>query len=406
MDKLMDNPWFIKILALVLAILLYSSVSHTGKNNVYVPGDNATEYISDVPVKVYYDTENLVVSGIPETVGITLKGPITHVQTAKALRNFEIYADLTNAKVGKQTVKLKVRNLSDRIKATIKPETVNVTVEEKITQSFKVDTEYNRNQIRDGYSAESPIVDPKKVKITGAKSVIDKVSYVKAVLGEISDLNETVTRQASVQVLDKNLNKLNVTVEPKTVKVTIPVKANSKTVPIKIVKNGTPQEGVTIDSITLDTKEATIMANEDVLKNTDSVRVEVDVSKVTENTTMNLPVIISNGVLKVDPQMVKVSIAAHSQTEKTISGIPITIKGLNEKDKAEITDPADQKIDLTVDGPSTELDTLGPEDFSATIDVSDLDEGTHQVNIQVDGPSDVKWKPDKSTANITITNNA
>ena len=67
MDKLMDNPWFIKILALLLAVLLYSSVPHTGKKltDVNVPGEQSTETINNIPVKVYYDTENLVVSGIP-----------------------------------------------------------------------------------------------------------------------------------------------------------------------------------------------------------------------------------------------------------------------------------------------------------------------------------------------------
>ena len=41
MDKLMDNPWFIKILALLLAVLLYSSVPNTGKKitDVNVPGE-------------------------------------------------------------------------------------------------------------------------------------------------------------------------------------------------------------------------------------------------------------------------------------------------------------------------------------------------------------------------------
>ena len=146
MDKLMDNPWFIKILALLLAVLLYSSVPHKG-NDVNVPGEQTTETIQDMPVTVYYDKDNLVVSGIPSTVDITIKGPITHVQSAKALKNFEVYVDLTNAKIGKQKVNLKVKNLSDKLKVTLKPASVNVTVQEKITKEFKVDAEINRSQI-------------------------------------------------------------------------------------------------------------------------------------------------------------------------------------------------------------------------------------------------------------------
>ncbi|WP_160725705.1 CdaR family protein [Bacillus sp. USDA818B3_A] len=419
MDKLFDNPWFIKILALLLAVLLYSSIPHTSSKftDVNVPGEQSTETIKDIPVKVYYDTENLVVSGIPNTVDVTIKGPITHVQSAKALKNFEVYVDLTNAKIGKQKVKLKIRDLSDKLTATMKPTSVTVNVQEKITQEFKVEAEFNSEQIADGYSAGQPVVEPNKVRITGAKSDVDQITYVKATLAVNGDLKSTTTKEAQIQVLDKSLNKLNVTIEPETVKVTIPIKANSKTVPINIVKKGTPPEGVTIESIELDETEAKITGSESVLDSTESVRVEVDLSKITENTTLTLPVIISNGVTKVSPQLVKATVVVkkeepktetktNAEVQKTISAIPLNIQGLAENVTAEINDPADQSVNLVVNGPSESVNELGPDDFTVTIDLSGLNEGTHDVDIQVKGPTDVEWTSDKSTANITITDNA
>ncbi|AZU59993.1 CdaR family protein [Neobacillus mesonae] len=416
MDKLMDNPWFIKVLALVLAILLYSSIPHPGKKltDVYVPGEEKTETIADFPVKAYYDTENLVVSGIPDTVDIQLKGPITHIQTAKALRNFEVYVDLRDAQIGRQKVKFQVRDLSDKIKATVKPEFIYVTVQEKVTREFKVDAEFSRSQIADGYTAGQPIVEPNNVKITGAKSLVDRISYVKATIEEGQKLNETISRNAEIQVLDKNLNKLAVTVEPATVKVTIPIKENSKKVPISVVQKGTPQEGVTIDKIEPETREAVISANDDVLKNIDSVRVEVDVSKITDNTTLNLPVIISNGVIKVSPQMVKVKVTVSKAEETTVTQaeettvtkVPIKLRGLADNYDAEMDDPNNQMINILVNGPSAALKSIGPKDFDVFVDLSNLDEGSHEVNIHVEGPSDLDWKPEQSSAKITIKNNA
>lgn len=408
MDKWMDNPWFIKILALVLAALLYSSISLPGDKatDEYVPGGKATETIKDMPVKVYYDTKNLVVTGIPDKVDVTIKGPITHVQTAKASKNFEVLVDLTDAKIGRQKAKIEVRNLSDKIKATIKPDSVTVTVEEKITQEFNVEAEFNSDLIGEGYSAGKPVVEPKKVKITGAKSKVDMITYVKAVFDERGKLKETTTKEATVQVLDKGLNKLPVQVEPATVKVTIPIKENSKTVPINPVQKGTPPEGVTIQSIELETTEAVITGSENVLKNTESVRVEVDVSKITENTTLDLPVIISNGITKVSPQMVKVNVKVNSQAEKTVSGVPVKIKGLSAEFKADINDPANDSIDLVINGPNSAINALGPDDFNVYVDLSNLEAGSHDVNIHVEGPANINWKPDKSTAKVTITNNA
>ncbi|MED3622955.1 CdaR family protein [Neobacillus thermocopriae] len=417
MDKLMDNPWFIKGLALVLAILLYSSIDHPGRKltESYVPGEEAEETIKDFPVTAYYDTENLVVSGIPDTVDITIKGPITHVQTAKALRNFEVVADLTNVKIGKQRVKLEVRDLSDKLKAEIKPKSVNVTIQEKITKEFPVEVEFNANQVEDGFSSGKPLSEPKKVKITGAKSEIDRIVYVKAVLEVKNVLKETITKEARIQVLDKDLNKLNVVVEPETVKVTVPIKQSVKTVPINVVKKGTPPAGVTIQSIELDQNEAVITASEEVLKKADSVRVEVDVSKISDNTTLELPVIISNGITKVTPQMVKATVTVlkekeeereeEKEKEKTVSGVPIQIQGLPQELKAQITDPANKRINIVVNGPTNKIDEIDPNDFRVYVDLTNLQEGSHQVNIHVEGPPDIKWEPEKSLAKITITNN-
>ena len=64
----MDNPWFIKILAVLLAVLLYSVVPNSGSktNEVNVPGENTSVTLEEIPVKAYYDTENLVVSELPD----------------------------------------------------------------------------------------------------------------------------------------------------------------------------------------------------------------------------------------------------------------------------------------------------------------------------------------------------
>jgi len=407
MDKWMDNPWFIKIIALLLAVLLYSSVPHTGKNSITnVPGEQSTATIENVPVKVYYDTENLVVEGIPNTVDVKIEGPITHVQTAKALRNFEVFIDLTDAKVGMQKVTLQIEDLSDKLKATINPKSVTITVQEKITKEFNVEAEFNSDLIEEGFSAGQPVVEPKKVSITGAKSEIEQITYVKAVLEEKDKLKETVTKEAAVQVLDKDLNKLKVEVKPETVKVKIPIKENSKTVPIKIVEKGSPPSGVTIESITLDTKEAKITGDEEVLKNTESVRVEVDISKITDNTTIELPVIISNDIIKVSPQMVKVTIEVSKQEEKTVSGIPITIRGLGQNLTAEITEPSGATIDLVLNGSSDALKEIETGSFNAYVDLANLEEGSHEVQINVEGPTNINWKAEQSTATITITNNA
>jgi YbbR domain-containing protein len=405
MDKLMDNAWFIKILALMLAILLYFSIPNSGSksNEVNVPGGNSTAVISDIPVKVYYDTENLVVSGIPDTVEVTIKGQQTLVQSVKALKNFEVFVDLTSAKIGTQKVNFEIRELSDRLDATIEPGSANISIQEKVTKEFSVEAEFNTDLLEEGYGAGEPTLNPKKVKITGAKDVVDRIMFVKAAVEGKVGINETFTQEAQIQVLDRELNKLNVDIEPETVEVTIPVKAQSKNVPIEIVKKGTPPAGITIESIELDTNEATITGSDEILKEIENVLVEVDVSKITDNTTLNLPVIIANGIRKVTPELVKATVVVTKQEEITVSGIPLNIRGLSEQYEAVVTDPGNQLISLLVTGQNAKVAELSQDDFNIFIDLSGLTEGAHDVDIQVEGPSEVKWKPDKSSAKITIT---
>jgi YbbR domain-containing protein len=405
MDKLMDNPWFIKIMAILLAVLLYSVVPNSSSktNEINVPGENTTEILVDIPVKAYYDTENLVVSGIPDSVDVTIEGPMPHVQSAKALKNFEVFVDITNAEIGNQKVTFEVSGLSDKLKATIKPSSITVAVQEKVTTEFTVEAEFNNDLIKEGYSAGQPTVKPNKVKITGAKDVVDRITYVKAALEGGDILDSTVTKEAQVQVLDKELSKLNVVVEPEIVEVTIPIKSNTKTVPINILEKGTPQEGITIESMDLDIKEASISGDEDVLKDTENVRVEVDVSKISESTTLTLPVIISTGITKVTPETVKVTVVVKSDVEKTVSGVPIKIRNLPEQYEAVINDPENRVVNLLVFGTGTAVTELGPNNFDIFIDLNGLTEGEHNVNIQVNGPPNVNWEPDKSSAKITIT---
>lgn len=407
MDKLMDNPWFMKGVALVLAFLLFSSVPDGNKNEPMdenVPALQNLDTIQDVPVKSYYDTENFVVSGVPDTVDITIQGPRSIVQTAKSLKDFEVYVDLTNANIGTQNVKIKIKDISDKLKVTIKPDTAKVTVQEKVTKEFKVEAEYNRDLLEDGYNAEAPEIKPNKVKITGAKEDIEKISYVKATVDLKGLIRETVTTEASILVLDHELNKLNVTVEPKIVEVTIPIKTTSKTVPIDIIQKGIPKEGITIESITLEINEAKIIGKDDVVKATEKVRVEVDISKIGEDLELTLPVIISEGISKVTPEVVKATIKVQKEEQKTISNIPINPLGLGVPYNIVFEDPVNGKISLLASGPSDALKQLTSTDFNLYINVANLSEGDHEVPILANGPNHLGWKLEKETAKISIQN--
>lgn len=413
-DKLTDSRWFMKLVALVLALLLFGSVyDGSTTNNVNVPGEEDTATISDVSVKSYYDTENLIVIGVPETVDVTLKGPTPNLQAAKTQKDFEVYADLSKAKVGKQRIKLQIKDLSDKLTATIDPEYVEVDIQEKVTKEYSVDVEFDVKMVDEGYIASTPMVEPNKVRISGGKDIMDQISYVRAIV-EVDDfITETVEKPAFITVLDANLNKLNVTVEQESVRVTIPIKKANKTVPIEIVKKGTSPTDVTIDSITLDKNEATISGSEDNLNKTENVKVEVDISTIKESSELTLPVIISDGINDVDPKTVKATVKVKATSEATettenkvtkiFSNLPINFNGLSETFNAVFQDPTSGETNLTVEGTNEDLENLEASDFQLSVEVAALQAGEHKVKLNVVGPENVSWTSDIETVSIVLT---
>lgn len=403
----MDSRWFMKVVALFLALLLFSTVNFDTQNKNGAPGGpisskQTVETIPDIPVIVTYDEENLVVTGVPETVTVVIEGPNALVQTAKALKNFEVYVDLSDAQIGNKKVPIQIRDISDKLKVSIEPAYANVSVQERITKEFKVEAEFNQTIIEEGYFAEEPIVEPNKVTITGAKDVIEKITYVKATIDDRGTVNRTITREANVRVLDRELNKLNVSVEPKTVQVTLPVRSSSKTVPVNVIQKGTLPDGFKLESITLEQSEVSIFADEEILNNTDHVKVEVDLNRITGNIEMSLPIIIPKGVIKVEPQVVNARIRVTEDEEKLLEKIPIKSRGLAEKHQVTFLEPANGQITLTAFGPGESIRKLSKSDFKVSIDASNLEDGEYELPLHVVGPKNITWKIEREKVKIHI----
>ncbi|WP_080848997.1 CdaR family protein [Cytobacillus gottheilii] len=429
-DKLIDTSWFMKIFALILALLLFDSQYDPNKDvsEMNVPSEQDTEILEEIPVKSYYDTENLVVTGVPETVTVTVSGPRANLQQVIVQQDFEVYVDLTDAEIGTQNVPLQIRDISERLEVTVDPGSVEVTIQEKVSEDYQVEAEFNQSLLGEGYTAEQPIAEPNTVTITGGKDVVDRIAFVKATMNNLEGpITETVTEKASVSVFDRDMNKLNVVVEPAEIEVTIPVERLTKTVPIRIEEEGSPANGYSIDSITLNVDEATISGSEAVLGETENVRVEVDVSGLNADTELTLPVIISDGITAVDPEQVTVRVevsaidngedesndageetqnqdqAQNTEETRTLANIPIQIAGLGENYDARFNTPASGNTSLTVRGPRNEIQGLVPNDFDLLLDLANLDEGDHEVEIDVNGPSNLSWSLAVETATITIT---
>lgn len=400
-----------KFTALFLALMLYASVNiQAGPTpvkqpaNPLAPGpssDAAT--VTDVPVQTYFDQENLVVTGVPETVNVDLEGPTSTLTLARQVKDFEIYADLSNLSIGTHRVQLRHKNLSEDLEASINPSIITVSIEEKITQDFSVEVDFiNRNQMKEGYMPEQPIVTPNSIRVTASKEVIESIALVKARVN-LDNIEETIKRESRVTIYDGDGNILPVEVEPSVVDITVPITSPSKTLPFKIVREGKLADGISISSIESDPKEVTVYGAQDVLDQLEFINdVSVDLSKLQEDTEIEVNVPTPEGVKKITPEKIKIKIKVEKEEEKTFDNQPINSVGLGEKE-LEFIDPASDALDISIFGAPSIIQGIIADDIELYVNVTELGDGEHDVKVEVNGPQNITWTIPKEEVKIRIS---
>lgn len=306
MDKMIDSPWVLRIVALFLACLLFFSVRAELSNTNETKATEQVETIRDVPVEVFYDEENLIVTGLPKTVNVTIEGPKTLVLSTRYSKDFSIFVDLNHLLMGEHEVELQYENISEKLKVTLDPSSVDVVIEEKITQEFRVDPEMNHRLIDEGYVLTGMTAEPATVFVTGAKSVIESISYVKATVKGEQGLKDSFSQEAAVKVLDRDLNKLDVIIEPSSVEVKVDIAEYSRELPLNIIQTGTAPKDVTINELTTDMKTVKVFGKRSIIDVLREVTVEVDLAKITEGKIYEFEVKLPEGVTKVSEQKIKV----------------------------------------------------------------------------------------------------
>ncbi|WP_366595323.1 YbbR-like domain-containing protein [Bacillus pumilus] len=411
MDKILNNRWAVKLLALVFALLLYGAVNSaqapTPKKigESFFPTSTTDEAtLTDIPVKAYYDDEKYVVTGVPQTVNVTIKGSTSAVKTARQTKNFEIYADMQNLSTGTHKVELKARDVSKGLTLSINPSVTTVTIQEKTTAEFPVETEfYNQNKIKDGYSPEQPIVNPKKVTVTGSKDVIDKISVIKAFVN-LEDVDQQIEKEAKLTVYDSSGNELPVELSPSVVNITVPISSPSKKVPFKIERTGSLPDGISISSIETSPSEVTVYGSQKVLDSLDFIDgVKLDLSKIKDDTEIDADIPLPDGVKKVSPETVKIKVKVATAQEKKIDNVSISVVGLSKDLTSDFVSPTSGRLTLTAKGSKSAIDKLKASDVEAYINVGDLNEGTHEVTVQVNGPQNVTWTLSRSKVKVKLT---
>lgn len=408
MDRFIENRWVQRIIALLIALLLFASVSFENQPASQSPSgiplfSNYTETLTEIPVNTYYDDQNLVVSGIPQYVNVTIEGPSGVTKKEGLQKEIEVYADLTQLSVGTHKVKLQYRNISEKINVKIDPSEITVVIQEKVAKEFPVEVDFvNQDQVEEGYTVEQPVVAPRVVKITGALEEIERIALVKAVV-DLKGVTKSFTQESRVAVYDKNQNVLSVTVEPNVVEINVPITNPNKSVTFTLKQKGKLADGLSILTMTPVPSQVTIYGPKDVIDAIDSIEGEIDLGTITEDSTLEVKVPIPKGITQVSPDKIEVRVDVEEEIAETFSDLPIRSLGLGTQYALTFLNPEAGTLNLEVQGAPNVIEGTSPTNVDVYIDVSNLGVGDHDVDIKVNGPENVAWTLPQEKARIRIT---
>lgn len=315
----MDSKWTLRLTALGLALLLFFTVrseSNPAQSNNQIDTQGSFEILRDVPLEVFYDDAALIVTGVPETVDVTIQGSSKDVTQATLFKEFTVFADLESLSTGQHQVALQHENLSDNLTVTIEPALVEVTIDEKVSKEFTIEPEINTRLIGENYSLRSIQVAPNKVLVTGAKKVVESINAVKATASPDEVINDDFTQLVNVKVLDRDLNRLNVTTSPEQVRVDVSLEPYSKRVPLVLSEQGELPDGLTLEHISLQQQSAKLYGTKSFIESLAEYAIDIDLSKIKQSGTQKITIPLKDGVTSVEPTSVTVEIDVSEKEEE------------------------------------------------------------------------------------------
>jgi YbbR domain-containing protein len=295
---------------------------------------------------------------------------------------------------------VRLEGIPNHVEAQVRPAQVDVVLEEKQQKEMSVEVEVIGKPEAD-YQVGEPIATPTRVLVRGTESQLGQVTAVKAVVN-VAGAEKDVKKTVSLQIYGEDGWLEGMEVNPEVVDVHVPIASPNTTVPLNVEVAAYPPEGYAIKEITTDIDKVTVYGSKAVVSVLDVYTgPQLDLSEAKSDRTFEMPIPLAEGAIKVEPERVKIEVDIVKESEKRISDVPIEIKGLKEGEKASIQ--GEERINLTLLGANDRLEQVKPEDIEAFIDVSHLPAGEHDVPLQLNQPTYLRWKEEGRTVTVRIT---
>lgn len=407
MDKQKRQDAIIKICCLVAAIVLWMYVRSSEDPVI-------TSVLKYVPVEVLNaDTladRGLVLMDQDFYINLSVKAAASVINDLDKNKDFKLVVDLQGYGLipGENKVPVQIKE---------SPTGVTISNADALNMKIDIDSLVEKNvdisavtvgEVSEGFYSGEPVVNPNVIRIVGPQRIVDQI-----VKGEVevdlTDASENITKNYKVKLVNeegkefKDIKGLTLTQEY--VDVSVPVtKGRNLSVNIRTV--GTAPQNVFIESITSVTTSIEVAGESSIVDGLTYINTgDIDLSKITESTTLDVPLVIPENVTIVNgEQYVKVKIVVTKYQEKKFT-VPINYVNLPKGFEIEQQNPT---VEVIVNGTEAAINDLTVDIFKATVNLSTAVEGNHEFEVELEGiPEGIQLKsnsPTKVTVTIKKTN--
>ena len=373
------------------------------QNTAYVDSANMMCMQDDDPdpIRVTITGERRLLSRITQT-NITLTADL---QQAGSLDTDPVMVPITASCPGISPENIKVT-----------PQYLSVRLEEKVTQEFLVNVNYGSSQPGKGYEVGSQTASPEKVKITGPKSLVNKIDKVNATV-DVDGRTKDFSEEAELNMIDKNQDSLAgrmayLTIDNTKVVVTTKFWKIRTGVNIGADYVGVPADGYQVESVTTVPDTVSIAGTDEALEtlkqNDNTIWIGgTDIDITGETTDIEKKVSLKD-VLPEDVKLtsgtsedvwVKVSILPIGSHSYGLPSNQVTVDNL--ADNLLVTFGTD-KIEIRVKATAGELDDFNLDEVKASVDLKDMEVGSYQIPVTVKLPKGFELLDDV-VADVTIS---
>lgn len=385
MNKWVNNNNIAKAMALLISLILWAMVHLDSATPVStVNQSETTRTIDNVKIQVYnFDEDKYVLYGLdPDRVDLVVSGKRARLTSVFSGDNYKVKLDLSNARTGTQTIPLTCELPNGVECVSITPSSVQVTIEEKGTTEL-APTIVTEGQPAEGYQLGTPVMkETGKVKVTLPASEIGEVKKVQGIIdvnGITDDIKGKTVKLVAYDSAGQAMDEAEIS--PSTIEVDLPVIKPYKSVPVEIKTTSALPSGYALADVDSSVDQVVVYGPQDALDKLTVFPLTVDLGKFTgpEDATYTIELKAPEGLDKVAPDSLRVTIKATPFEKKTITDIPVTLKGVREGFIASVVGPASGRVSATVQGSAKRISALTNDSLSFSADLSTYGEGTFSV---------------------------